>query len=194
MKNVLKNIWVITILSLTSISLSAKGEPIKPVRSDSTIVIDGLLDEAVWQKSEKFNAFITYNPDFGKEMPFGTTAMMSYDESNLYFAFRCMDPEPGKIKASIDSRDNILNDDWVCINMDSFNDQQGLYTFYINPYGIQMDCRFVAGKEDVSLDYVWYSAGKTDNEGYTVEVSIPLKSIRYSKGDPVTMALSSRGG
>ncbi|MBE0679083.1 MAG: carbohydrate binding family 9 domain-containing protein [Bacteroidales bacterium] len=189
MKNVLIIMLVITVSSVTSISLSAQGEAIIPVRCDSPVVIDGLLDEAVWQNSEKFDAFITYDPDFGKEMPFGTVAMMSYDESNLYFAFRCFDPEPDKIKASIDSRDNILNDDWVCINLDSFNDQQGLYTFYINPYGIQMDCRFVAGKEDVSLDYVWYSAGKTDKEGYIVEIQIPLKSIRYSKGDPVTMGI-----
>ena len=77
---------------------------------------------------------------------------MAYDENNLYFAFRCYDRETNKIKASITSRDNIREEDWACINLETYNDQQSLTAFYVNSYGIQMGRRFVSGQEDTSID------------------------------------------
>lgn len=73
--------------------------------------------------------------------------------------------------------------------LDSRFDQQALYAFYVNPLGIQMDTRFAAGKEDPSIDLVWYSSGTIDNHGYYVEVRIPLKSLRFSTREPVSMGL-----
>ena len=100
---------------------------------------------------------------------------MAYDEENVYFAFKCYDNDPDKIRISMDARDKIVKDDWVCINLDSFNDQQTLYCFYSNANGIQMDTRYAAGKEDVGMDFVWYSAGKVDADGYSVRLSSLLK-------------------
>ncbi|MCK7531483.1 MAG: hypothetical protein MZV63_10840 [Marinilabiliales bacterium] len=103
-------------------------------------------------------------------MPFSTTVWLSYDEENLYFAFRCYDNEPDKIKVSVDARDKIRQDDWVCVNLDSYNDHQTLYCIYSNANGIQMDTRYAAGKEDLGMDLVFYSAGKIDDKGYTIEI------------------------
>ena len=118
-----------------------------------------------------------------------TRTYMAYDGSNLYFAFQAFDPESENIKASITERDNIVRDDWVAINLDSFNDQQGLYAFYVNPLGIQGDTRYAGGQEDPNVDLVWYSGGQIDETGYTVEIQIPLKSIRFSHGDTVSMGV-----
>ena len=52
-----------------------------------------------------------------------------------------------------------------------------------------MDSRFMNKKEDTSIDYVWYSAGKLVLDGYTVEMQIPLKSIRYTNSNPVKMPI-----
>ena len=90
---------------------------------------------------------------------------MAYDSENHYFAFRCFDTESDKIKSAVSARDNVGSDDWVCINLDSFFDQQSLYAFYVNPAGIQMDSRFAAGKEDYGVDMVWYRAGQMDTLG-----------------------------
>jgi hypothetical protein len=114
---------------------------------------------------------------------------MAYDGTNLYFAFHAFDPEPGNIKASITERDNIRRDDWVAINLDTFNDQQALYAFYVNPMGIQGDTRYAGGQEDPNVDLVWYSDGQIDETGYTVEIQIPLKSIRFTHGDTVSMGV-----
>lgn len=115
---------------------------------------------------------------------------MAYDEDNLYFAFKCFDREPDKIKASITARDNIRAEDFVCVNLDTYNDQQSLTAFYVNAFGIQMDSRYMNGNEDASIDYIWYSAGKLVLDGYVVEMQIPLKSIRYTNSNPVKCPFS----
>jgi hypothetical protein len=163
--------------------------PLKPLRTAASPVIDGLLDDAVWRQAPSESGFKTWNPDFGKDMRQKTVVYYAYDRENLYFAFQCFDSEPGRIKASVTSRDNITNDDFVCLNLDSFNDQQALYALYVNPLGIQADSRFEANTEDFSVDVVWYSAGRIDDQGYTVEVRVPFKSIRYSSREPVTMGI-----
>jgi len=169
------------------INLRAK-EPIKPEKTSSPPVIDGILDEDVWNNSTGISGFRSFIPDFGKELPFNTIVWLAYDEENIYFAFKCYDNEPGKIKASVDSRDKIRQDDWVCVNLDSYNDQQTLYCIYVNANGIQMDTRFAAGNEDIGVDLVWYSAGIINDDGYTVEIQLPLKSIRFSNREPVMMS------
>lgn len=176
-------------LSMLCWPANAQSDMLQPTRIQQAPVLDGVLDDAAWSTGETLSGFVSYNPDYGLDMPFSTRVKMAFDEENLYFAFSCADPEPAKIKASVDSRDQILADDWVCINLDSYNDQQVLSAFYINPYGIQMDSRFAAGKEDLSADFVWYSAGTIDSTGYRTEVRIPLKSLRFPNSDSVVMGI-----
>jgi len=167
----------------------ANAEQYTPVKLENPPVIDGILNDEAWTLCSRVSDFITFIPDFDRVMKNPTAAYMGFDSENLYFAFRCDDDEPGKIKSSVNARDNIRADDWVCINLDSFNDQQSLYAFYVNPRGIQMDSRFAAGNEDFSEDYVWFSAGKIDSAGYSVEIKIPLKSIRFRNQEPVEMSI-----
>ena len=164
-------------------------EPLKPLRATTPPIIDGKLDDPLWQQAPSVGGFKTFIPDFGKDASERTVVYFAYDEENLYFAYKCYDSEPDKIKTSVTSRDNIRPDDWVCINLDSFNDQQSLYALYVNPMGIQSDSRYAAGVEDAGFDMVWYSGGQVDDEGYSVEYQIPLKSIRYSNTNPVEMSI-----
>lgn len=180
--------WTLLILQLIFVYSIEAQEPLRPSKADKPPIIDGKLDDLIWQNALSVSEFKTFAPDFGKDGTEHTIAYAAYDSENLYFAFRCYDKEPAKIKSSVSSRDNIISDDWVCINLDSFNDHQSLYAFYINPLGIQADSRFAAGQEDFSADFVWYSAGKLTPDGYNIEISIPLKSIRYAEGNPVTMS------
>ncbi len=164
-------------------------EPLKPLRTDIPPTIDGYLNDTVWKDALSVTGFKTWMPDYGLDMFGKTEVYLAYDSENLYFAFCCYDHEPNKIKTSVTNRDNIINDDWVCINLDSFNDRQSLYTFYVNPLGIQMDARSTGDDEDYSIDMVWYSEGLIDEEGYTAEIRIPFKSIRFSNEEPVKMGV-----
>jgi hypothetical protein len=176
-------------LVLFSVCSLFAQEILRPLRVETAPIIDGKLDDALWQECPTVSNFRTFAPDFGHDGSERTVGYMAYDNENLYFAFRCFDREPDKIKSVVSSRDNVGSDDWVCINLDSFNDQQSLYALYVNPDGIQMDSRFAAGREDFSVDVVWYSAGQKTPDGYTIEMQIPLRSIRYSETNPVQMSV-----
>jgi hypothetical protein len=182
--------WILTSILCLSLGISAmSNETVKLTKASSPPEIDGMLSEEIWSTLVPFTNFKTFIPDFGKDMPEKTQAWMTYDEENLYFAFRCFDSEPDKIVATIRNRDDIRNEDWVCVNLDSQNDKQVITALYVNPYGIQMDARYAAGQEDTSADFVWYSAGKIDDQGYSIEIQIPLKSIRFSDKEPVEMGV-----
>ncbi len=178
-------------LVLASSSSGVTQRVLRPFRTDTPPIIDGKLNDPLWQKAPYVTDFKTWTPDYGIDMPEKTRAFFAYDRENLYFAFQCFDREPDKIKTSITNRDNIRSDDWVCINLDSFNDHQTLYSFYINPAGIQEDSKSASGvfSEDKSIDLVWYSGGQIDNQGYTIEIRIPFKSIRFTHKNPVEMGV-----
>ncbi|MGE5199224.1 MAG: DUF5916 domain-containing protein, partial [Rhodospirillaceae bacterium] len=180
---------VAALLGLVWASPGDAADPLLPLRTATPPVIDGDLGDAVWRSAPAVTGFKTWMPDYGKDMPDQTIVSYAYDAENLYFAFRAFDSEPARIKASIAARDGITADDWVCINLDSFGDRQSLYALYVNPLGIQGDSRYAAGREDFGFDAVWYSAGRIDSQGYTIEVRIPFKSLRYGNANPVRMAL-----
>jgi len=174
-----------------SSATSMESVPVNPLRPALITVaprIDGILDEPFWQSSPHVTGFKTFLPDFDIVPREQTVVSLAYDRENLYFAFRCFD-DVTKIKASVAARDKMVQDDFICINLDTFNDQQGLTAFYVNPLGIQGDSRFAANNEDFSQDFVWYSAGKIDSVGYSVEVQLPLKSLRYANDDPTMMGV-----
>jgi len=180
---------VFPLLAATAENDYAAKPLLKPLKTDRPPKIDGVLDDPVWAEAPSVTDFEIFIPVMGKKQPEKTVTFMAYDRENLYFAFRCYDAEPRKIKAAVSRRDDVINDDFVCINLDTFNDQQSLYGFYVNPLGIQADSRFAGNKEDFSVDMVWTSAGRIDDEGYAVEIQIPLKSIRYAAGDRTEMSV-----
>ena len=108
--------------------------------------------------------------------------MMGYDEKNLYIAFNCKQ-DRDKIRATVARRDNIFNDDYVLVHLDTFNDQRQAYLLFFSPLGIQADGTFTEGRgEDYSLDIVMESKGVLTEDGFTIEVAIPFKSLRYEAG------------
>ena len=139
---------IILILSICTLNFTFPQESLKPLKVETPPDIDGILDELIWKNAPSVTNFKTFVPDYGKDMPSPTEVFMAYDSENLYFAFKCYDDDPDKIKASLSNRDNINKDDWICINLDSYNDHQALYALYVNPFGIQGDTRFAGGHED----------------------------------------------
>lgn len=180
---------ILSFILITGIINAQSREPLKPIFTNNPPVIDGILEDAVWKIAPSVSEFKTFTPDFGKDLSEKTIVYMAYDKENLYFAYKCFDSEPAKIRATVTSRDNIRSEDWICINLDSFNDKQSLYALYVNPLGIQEDSRFTGNTEDTGIDLIWYSAGKMDPDGYSIEVQLPLKSLRYSNTNPVQMSV-----
>src|SRR5262249_42807695 len=77
----------------------------------------------------------------------------------------------------------ITGDDYVAIYLDTFNDRRRAYLLMFNPLGAQQDGLFSEGSEpDFSVDVVMESKGVLTPDGYSIEVAIPFKSLRYEAG------------
>jgi hypothetical protein len=154
-------------------------------------VIDGNLDDEAWTGAPlPTGPWLSYNPLHGDSIPQGTAVWVGYDANALYFAFRCDDPEPARIKTSITRRDNIWSDDWVGLSLDALGTGQTSYHLMVNPSGIQLDMiNTIAGFEDTSPDWIWESAGRVTDRGYSVEIRLPLQTIRFNGGRDVQMGI-----
>ena len=106
-----------------------------------------------------------------------TEVFLGYDSRFLYVAFHCYD-DPSKVRANIAKRDDIFNDDYVGMLLDTFNDHRKAYELDFNPLGIQQDGLWQDPifNEDFNPDFVMESKGTLTPDGYTVEVAIPFKS------------------
>ena len=175
--------------SNTSRSASAGGLPaVTLVPASAPPTIDGRLDDPIWETALEFENWKTFQPDFNKDPSQKTVGYLAYDANNFYFALRCFDTEPAKIKTSVCKRDNIGADDMVGFILDTFNDQQSGFTFMLNAQGIQGDgVMNVQGNVDDGFDMVWASKGLIDDQGWSVEASVPLQSIRFPSRKTVTM-------
>lgn len=159
-----------------------KSNPVKMVLFAKPPIIDGKLDDEVWATAPVLKDFYQVQPGDNLIPQNRTEVRLGYDTRFLYIAFHCFD-DPDKVRANVAKRDNIFDDDYVGILFDTFNDQRRAYEFDFNPLGIQADGIWTEGQnEDFSLDLVMESKGIVTSDGYTIEVAIPFKSLRYVAG------------
>lgn len=159
-----------------------KAKPITIPRFEHAPVIDGKLDDEVWKSAAVFKDFYQIGPGDNIAPSKPTEAMMGYDAKTLYLAFHCYD-EPDKIRATVAKRDEVFNEDNVRIFLDTFNDQRRAYVLGWNPLGVQADGIMTEGSgTDFSIDIVMESKGMITSDGWTLEVAIPFKSLRYEAG------------
>ncbi|MCA1593772.1 MAG: carbohydrate binding family 9 domain-containing protein [Acidobacteria bacterium] len=159
-----------------------KSQPVKIPRFEKPPVIDGKLDDEVWKSAAVFKDFYQVRPGDNLAPSQASEALIGYDSKFLYLAFRAHD-EPGKVRATIAKRDNIFDDDFIGVYLDTYNDKRKAFEFFFNPLGVQADAVRTEGSgEDFSVDFVHESKGVVTEQGYTVEVAIPFKSLRYEAG------------
>lgn len=183
----MRKIFVFLLAIFSMIQAKPHIESIKI--NNTSIKIDGILDDSPWKQAIAYSNFETFQPSYGKKMSHETYVYSAYDEDHLYFAFHCSNPDPEKILGTLTKRDNIYSEDWVMVLLDSFNDKESCYEFVVNPYGVQGDLMFNGNSDDSSHDFIWESAGRKTNDGYDVEMAIPLKSIRFHPSEEVEMGI-----
>ncbi len=149
-------------------------------------VLDGRLDDAAWAH-DGTGDFVQFEPHQGEKATHASTVWVAWDDDALYVAARL--EQPGGWLA-FNQRD--LRRDWATTETDAFNvildtfgDGRNAFTFAINPYGAQRDEQVIDDTLfEPNWDTVWASATARDEQGWTLELAIPWKSLRY--GPPGT--------
>ena len=169
-----------------ALGAAAPPPPADPVTVPATaepITVDGVLEEAAWERAARIPVAWQWAPTDTVAAPVETTCLVTYDRERLYVAFEARDPRPAEIRARFADRDVPFSDDVVGFMIDPFDDQRRAYQFRVNALGVQMDALLsdLDGSEDWSFDVVWDSAGRLTADGYTVEVAIPFRQLRFPR-------------
>jgi hypothetical protein len=175
--------------------VEGKGSPTAEIpRLESTVLIDGKLDEPVWSRATRLTGFWQYQPVDGRPAEQETEILAWYAEDAIYFGIIAHDDNPASIRATVADRDNIDNDDYVVLDLDTFHDRRRAFFFGVNPLGIQSDgvrsegagqvSSLIPGSTDVNPDFTWQSKGRITERGYEVEIRIPFRSLRYPGSGP----------
>lgn len=150
-------------------------------RTTGNFSIDGRLDEAEWQRAQVFTGFVESFPTAGKVPDFATEARVMNDDTFLYIGVRCLDPHPELIVKNLGRRDSLPFADLVEIAIDSSADHRTAYDFSVNAAGVLRDQLLYADfNATETWDAVWNGAAAVTSEGWSVEVAIPLRALRYS--------------
>ncbi|MDQ2922087.1 MAG: carbohydrate binding family 9 domain-containing protein [Acidobacteriota bacterium] len=161
---------------------------IRALRVSEPIKIDGRLDEAVWSQAQSAGEFRQEEPNEGTPATEKTEVRVLFDEKNLYVGIHAFDSEPARINSRELVRDaDFLNDDQIQILLDTYHDRRNGYRFTVNPLGTQQDALITDEGRDINLswDAPWVSAGRTVQTGWTVEIAIPLTTLRFIEGADV---------
>lgn len=187
---------VLVVLSMFSVSISSddEGSAVRPLKIEEEPKIDGDLNEPFWRNIEPITDFIQLDPAYGEPATERTEVRICYNSRYLYFGVRCFDSEPEKIIARIYRRDgNLHYDDSVVISIDSLHDQRKAFLFETNPLGAQEDAQIEEGNVyDTSWNAIWFSSGRIDDQGYTLEIAIPFFILRFKPAEEVSMGLMMR--
>jgi|ETNmetMinimDraft_32_1059908.scaffolds.fasta_scaffold03106_3 hypothetical protein len=169
------------------------NKSIKAVKFRQPPVIDGNVEEDVWQQAEAVEGFIQFEPENGQPSLLRTIARVGYGDEALYVAFTCYDPELEGIAAAVIKRDGDLkDDDAVFIMLDTFNDNSTSSYFITNSLGTQADGKIADNgrSHDEKWDATWFSAAARIPDGWTAEFAIPLRILKYHSGDNQTWGLN----
>jgi hypothetical protein len=144
-------------------------------------VIDGRLDEDIWQSTKKGGQFVQHSPYENHPPSQATEFAITYDDNNLYVAFWAYDSSPDSISRRLTRRDQI-DGDMVGIDIDSYFDKRTAFGFFVNAAGVKLD--MVTSNngmaEDKTWDPNWFVATALNAEGWTAEMRIPLSQLRFS--------------
>lgn len=155
---------------------------VKPVRisPEEAPIIDGVLDDPVWEKAAVIDEFYKVAPTLGHPSE-KTRVYFAYDAEALYVAFEAFDSEPEKIINRIMTRDGeVWRDDMIRFYIDPFNTGLGGFGFDINALGARLDRIIQKGRTPIDeWDTIWDTEGRVTDEGWVVEMVIPFRSISF---------------
>jgi Domain of unknown function (DUF5916)/Carbohydrate family 9 binding domain-like len=158
---------------------------VRAVRVEAPLRIDGRLDESVYEETEPIGGFLQQEPQEGQPATERTDAWILFDNDNIYVSARCWDTHPERMVANEMRRDTnqLRQNDTFAVLFDTYHDRRNGYLFYANPIGGLADSQITdENPPNVDWNTVWSVKTGRFEGGWTIEMAIPFKSLRYAPG------------
>ncbi len=160
---------------------------IRAVPIDQSLDVDGVLDEGVYELVQPLTGFVQQQPDEGAPATERTEAWVFYDDRSIYVSARNWDSAPeSRWVANEMQRDSfqIIQNDSFSAAFDTFYDRRNGFAFMVNPIGGFFDYQITdEGNPNSDWNPIWDVRTGRFEGGWTVEMEIPFKSIRFRGGE-----------
>ena len=173
------------VVALASGARADDRRVVTAVRAPAAIVVDGVLDEEIWTTTQAAADFVQAEPHEGSPATEPTEVRVAFDAEAIYFGVRCRDAGGGPIVNDI-RKDFVPGDqDSIEILLDTFADRRNGFVFVTNAAGAKSDTQMANEGRDVNTnwDAVWSVATRTTADGWTAEIRIPFKTLRFERGE-----------
>ncbi len=178
---------------MNSVCIYGQTQSIHINKSNETIILDGLLNEAIWKSAEKAEAFQMSYPHDTLKAVSQTEVMLCYNDNFLYIAAICHANTDGDYIAQSLKRDfSFPVNDAFAVFIDAFQDKATGFSFAVSPYGVQRDGIVSRGGEHgvtTSWDGVWFAEVNQEENLWTLEMAIPFNTLRF-KSDESTWRIN----
>jgi hypothetical protein len=169
---------------------------IRATRLAQPLRIDGRLDEEVYATIPPISDFIQTVPAEGAPSTERTEAWVLFDDNYIYVTGKCYDSAPPEQWTANELRrdtSQLRQNDMFGFLLDTFHDRRNGYNFYTNPLGGFAD-QIVTDEGNPNVDWnpVWEVRTGRFEGGWTAEIAIPFKSIRYNSGTNQTWGIQLR--
>ncbi len=175
------------VLVTTAVYSQTEKKKLPAKRIQSTIKIDGVLDEVVWKDAPVADKFISLRPSpFIPENPDNATQIyFLYNNMGVYVGGYLHEKNKDSIASELVGRDGFGNNDFLGVIFDTYYDKLNGFEYFVTPLGEQFDAKQApntnGNSEDFSWNAVWQSASKINSDGWSFEMFIPYSAIRFGK-------------
>ncbi|TDI22948.1 MAG: hypothetical protein E2P06_11225 [Acidobacteria bacterium] len=171
---------------------------IRAIKLRDAIRLDGQLDEPVYHTVPAITGFIQQVPDEGALATERTEAWIMFDERNIYVASRIWDSAPPSEWVANEMRrdsNQLRQNDHFLVLFDTFYDRRNGVAFQTTPLGALSDFAITnEGSYNGDWNPVWDVRTGRFEGGWTVEMEIPFKSLRYRPGPDQVWGVQLRRG
>jgi hypothetical protein len=152
------------------------------VRTDAFPVIDGRLDEPLWQRATIVDDMHEVRPDEYGDPSEETRFFVIYGDDAMYIGAEFLDSEPDRMVAKVMRLGDFSEgDDSLKIILDPFNAGRSGYIFHLNPNGIRGDALFRNVTEPYwEWEGIWQAAARVTENGWMAEMAIPFKTLSFN--------------
>ena len=156
---------------------------IRAIRLAEPIVLDGRLDERVYRETEAIGDFVQQEPFEGTASTDKTEVWVTYDEDAIYVGARLWESDSSQRVTSDMRRDanNLYNNDHFGVMLDTFYDRRNGYIFFANAQGGMSDSQVVNENASADWNTIWDTRSADFVGGWTIEIRIPFRSIRFKE-------------
>ena len=169
---------------------------VRAIGLSEPLTLDGRLDEDVYSQFQPFGDFVQVTPVAGDPSSERTDVWVTYDDTHVYVTCRCWDSTPPEEWIANELRrdaDGVRNNEHFGVMFDTFYDRRSGFMFYANPLEGRSDYSVVdEGAPNKDWNPVWDVATGRFDGGWTMEMAIPFKSLRYTSGPDQVWGLQLR--